>query len=87
MLIPSNDCFKANFEEFYMFSSKKLMELLLFLTVKSKNSVNLARETREILVYHIAFSVFGKVRELVGEIKYAFALWDCIGKRTPLARC
>ena len=50
------------------------MELLLFLTVKSKNSVKLARETREILVYHIAFSVFGKVRELVGEIKYAFAI-------------
>ena len=61
------------------------MELLLFLTVKSKNSVNLSRETREILVYHITFSVFGKVRELVGEIKYAFVM--ITNKKQPTIYC
>ena len=48
------------------------MELLLFLNVKRKDVVKLARKSHQILFYRAAFFSFGKVRELVGEIKYAF---------------
>ena len=56
-----------------MFSSKKLLELLLFLNVNSSYVVKSLGETHEILFFSDAFRIiFGKVRELVGEIEYAF---------------
>ena len=50
----------------------KLLALLLFLNMKSGNAVKLVRETSELLFYMLHSSVFGKVREVVGEVKYAF---------------
>ena len=47
-----------------------MLEFLLFLNVNSKNAVKWARDTSEILFYLTAFFSFGKVRELVGEIKF-----------------
>ena len=40
--------------------------------MKSGNAVKLVRETSELLFYMLHSSVFGKVREVVGEVKYAF---------------
>ena len=46
-----------------------------FLKANSKIRVKLTRETHEILFIARHSSVLGKVRELVGEIKYAFDVW------------
>ena len=54
MLIPSNNSFQANFQEFNSFQLK-LLELLLYLTVNGENFGKLARETHKILVYGAAF--------------------------------
>ena len=53
-------------------SQSKLLAILLFLNMKSGNAVKLVRETSELLFYMLHSSVFGKVREVVGEVKYAF---------------
>ena len=49
------------------------MDLLLFLDKYCKNVVKLAYKNFEILFSTLNFLVSEKVRELVGEIKYAFA--------------
>ena len=55
-----------------MFSTKNLSELLLILNVNSKTAVKFARETWEILFYRAVFlSFLEKVREVVGDFKYA----------------
>ena len=48
------------------------LELLPFLKVNSKNAVKLACQTHKTPFYLVHSSVFGEVREFVGEIKYAF---------------
>ena len=48
--------------------------IIAILNVESKTALKLARETHKILVYHAGLPGSGKVRELVGELKYAF---DC----------
>ena len=56
-----------------MFSRKKLLEILLILNVNSTNMVKLAVKLAKVRSISLHSSVFGKVRELVGQIKYAFA--------------
>ena len=73
MLIPSNNCFQGNVQEFHIISTKKLLELLLFLTVNSNKLRKFVRENLKILVYRAAFPSLWKSQR-VGEVRYAFAL-------------
>ena len=47
---------------------------MLFLKVKSRNAVNLAMKHANFCFTTFHSAVFGKVRELVGEFKYAFVV-------------
>ena len=59
---------------------------MLLLNMKSRNAVKLAIKLAKCCFIMLHSSVFEKVRELVGEIKYAFDAIDCktyshVGKR------
>ena len=62
-LVSSNHCFQANFQEFYMFSSKSCWNFSVFLYLNTKfGKVGLcpACETCEIPFYRTAFLRFWK---------------------------
>ena len=61
-----------------------MLELLLFLNMKSRNAVKLAMKLAKCCFIMLHSSVFGKVRELVGEIKYAFVVDNCAQLRVSL---
>ena len=53
MLIPSNNCFQANFHELYYFPVN-IVGIMLFVTINSENLGKLARKTHKNLVNRAA---------------------------------
>ena len=64
------------FEEFYTFFSKSSWIWCYFLNVNSKNLEYLVSKLLKFCFTAVHSSVFGKVGELVGEIKYAKGAFD-----------
>ena len=59
ILIPSDNCFQANFQEFYMFSSQNVGIITIFEHEEQKCG-KISHETREMLFYHASFLSFWK---------------------------
>ena len=77
-IIPSNHRFQANFEEFFIFSSKNCCNYCYF-DLYSDNAIKLVRDTQKNSVLPRCIPQFLEKRDGVGEIKYAFGL-TCVSK-------
>ena len=71
ILIPSDNCFQANFKEFCMFFSVKFVGIVaIFEHEDQKCGKNNPTKLTECCITTLHSSVFKKVRHLVGEINY-----------------
>ena len=71
IIILTNHCFQANFQAFYIFPVKIVSAIFLDLICKSE--VKLTVQLIDFCCNGLHSYAFGKVRESVGEIKYAYA--------------